>query len=104
MASFSAARWALASSLAICSGVFTLGALIFFTLSFLGLELVDLAEAVDRLETTLDASSSTEVVDATEELAEELFLAEATREAIKSSPTEEAITFFSFLGRPRFLG
>ena len=118
MASFSAARLALASSLAICSGVFTLGALIFFTLSFLDLVLVDLAEALDRLETTLDASSSFSELEettldasssfseleVTEGVGVLAFLAEATREAMRSSPTDAAITFFSFLGRPLFLG
>ena len=102
LASFSAARLALASALAICSGVLTL---IFFTLSFLDLVLVDLAEALDRLETTLDASSaSSSELEATEGVGLLAFLAEATREAIRSSPTEAAITFFSFLGRPLFLG
>ena len=108
MASFSAARLALASSLAICSGVLTLVALVFFTLSFLDLVLVDLAdlaEPLDRLETTLDASSaSSSELEDTEGVGVLAFLAEATREAMRSSPTDAAITFFSFLGRPLFLG
>ena len=105
MASFSAARLALASSLAICSGVLTLGALFFFTLSFLDLVLVDLAEPLDRLETTLEASSaSSSDLEDTEGVGVLAFLAEATREAMRSSPTDAAITFFSFLGRPLFLG